>query len=259
MAVFCACASPAFAARIRTPQEVVVYATTSLADVVGELADRYTRMTGVPVHVAFASSAAISEQLDHGARADVVIMPSDAWLDALAARHRIETTSRFDLASDRLVLIAPIASPARLAIGARAPLLATLGESRLAVSNPQTVPAGQSARAALMALGLWSDVVSHLVYGGSDRATLALVARGEAALGVVYATDARNDPRVRVVDTLPAGSHPPIHYALALGRGAGLPAAAFAGFLRGADAAATFGKYGFGNPGAAGFGTDGAP
>jgi molybdate transport system substrate-binding protein len=127
------------------------------------------------------------------------------------------------------------------------------------MANPDRFPAGQVAREALTSLGVWTDVTSHLVYAASDRNVLSLLAHGEAGLGIVYATEARGEPLVRVVDTFPASTHAPIRYPLALGRGAATTAAPFVAFLRGADAAATFGKYGFGNPGAVGIGTDGPP
>lgn len=240
-------------------RDVVVLAPPSLADVMGELAERYTQITGVPVHALYASSESIAAQLERGSRADVVIVGSESWMDTLASRRRIAPATRVDLASNRLVLVAPRGNPVQLALVPHVSLPCALGTASLAMANPDRFPAGQVAREALTSLGVWSDVASHLHYTASDRIVLSLLAHGEAGLGVVYATEARGEPLVRVVDTFPASSHAPIRYPLALAHGASVTAAPFVAFLRGADAAATFGKYGFGNPNAIGIGTEGPP
>jgi molybdate transport system substrate-binding protein len=170
--------------------------------------------------VAYAASSALARQIEAGAPATLFISADQEWMDYLASRDLVDVNTRVDLLSNQLVLIAPDAVPVRLEIGPGFPLAEALGTGRLAVADPSAVPAGRYARAALMALGVWTTVAHRLAPAEHVRAALLFVARGEAPLGIVYATDARAEPRVRVVGVFPPGTHPPIVYPAAVLRAA---------------------------------------
>jgi molybdate transport system substrate-binding protein len=160
-------------------------------------------------------------------------------------RGLIVPQSRRDLLGNSLVLIAPADSKTVLAVRPRFNLAAALHGGRLAMAEPGSVPAGHYAQMALMKLGVWDLVAQRLALGEDVRATLAYVARGETPLGIVYATDARIEPRVRVVGTFPANSHEPIVYPAALVKDAAPAAAAFLNYLHGLQARAAFERAGF--------------
>ena len=193
----------------------------------------------------FAASFALARQIESGAEADLFVSADQAWMDYLAARGLIRPNSRHNLLGNRLALVAPADSRRVLAIGPRFPLLAALDGERLATGDPDTVPVGRYARAALTTLGVWGEIEPRLVRAENVRSALAFVARGEVPLGIVYETDARVDPKVRVVGLFPDSSHPPITYPIALTRDAGPGADRFLAYLRGPGGRAEFEKAGF--------------
>jgi molybdate transport system substrate-binding protein len=225
--------------------ELLVFAAASLTDVLEELGALFTRETAQPVKFSFAASSALARQLEAGANADVFLSADVEWMDYVEAHELIDRKSRRDLLGNRLVLIAPAASQVSLELVPGFPLAAALGSGRLATGDPDYVPAGRYARAALSSLGVWSDVADRLVPAESVRTALAYVARGEAPLGIVYQTDARIEPGVRVVAVFPESTHHPITYPVAVTHEARAGAVRFVAFLRGKAAGETFRKFGF--------------
>lgn len=228
---------------------ITVFAAASMTDVLQELGARYQQETGTPVTLSPGASSTLARQIEAGARADVFVSADQDWMDYLAARQLIDTASRRDIAGNGLVLIAPLDSTVQLPIAPGMPLAAALGDGRLAVADPDTVPAGRYAKAALTQLGVWDSVAGRLANADNVRAALAFVARGETPLGIVYSTDARIEKRVRVVGVFPEGTHAPITYPAALPREAGPGGAAFLAWLMTAESQATFARYGFTAPG----------
>jgi molybdate transport system substrate-binding protein len=237
-------ASPAPAQREKSP-ELLVFAAASLTNVLGELARDWEKNSGVPAKLSFAASSALARQIEAGAEAHVFVAADQDWMDYLVARNLIDKATRRDLAGNSLVLIAPADSAVQLRIAPGFRLSESLGGGRLAVADPDTVPAGRYARAALTSLGVWDSVSNQLARGENVRAALIYVARGESPLGIVYSTDAQFDPKVRVVATFPDNTHDPITYPAAATAMAGPQAAAFLKYLSSADAAAAWKKYGF--------------
>jgi molybdate transport system substrate-binding protein len=227
---------------------VTVYAAISLTNVLDELGTQFRRATGTPVKFSYAASSVLARQLEAGAAADVFVSADREWMDYLAQRALIQPASRVDVAGNALVLVAPADGRVTLEIAPGFGLAAALGGGRLALADPSTVPAGRYAQAALTSLGVWDSVRARVAGAENVRAALAFVARGEAPLGIVYATDARAEPRVRVVGTLPPATHPPIAYPAAATANAGPEALAFVRFLASPVARATFEKYGFTTP-----------
>lgn len=238
------CCGPAAAAEPAS-RPVTVFAAASLTNVLDELGTEFTRTTGVPVRFSFASSSILARQIEAGAGADVFFPADQEWMDYLEGRSGIRPSSRRNVAGNRLVLVAPRTSPVQLAIEPGFPLVAALSNGRLATGDPDSVPVGRYARAALTSLGVWNDVVGRLVRADDVRHALTFVARGEAPLGIVYATDARVDDRVRIVGTFPDDSHPPITYPVALTRRAGPDAERFLRFVVGDAGRSAFERSGF--------------
>lgn len=224
---------------------ITVLAAASLSDVLPAIGKSYEAANHRPVQFSFAASMTLARQIEASAGADIFISADVQSMDYLQMRGLIDARSRRDLLANSLVLIAPSDSKISLAIRPGFALAAALNGGHLAMGEPASVPAGRYAQTALMRLGVWDSLSGHLAYGEDVRATLAYVARGEAPLGIVYATDARIEPRVRVVATFPASSHPPITYPAALTRDAQPAAAAFLSYLNGPDARAIFTKAGF--------------
>ena len=224
---------------------LVVFAASSLTDALQELADDYGQSGGGVVKLSFAASSALARQIENGAPADLFFSADIEWMDYLASRQLIQPDSRHDVLGNSLVLIAPAASTLNLRIEPHFELAAALGKSRLATGDPESVPVGRYARAALTALGVWNAVSGRIVGAENVRAALAFVDRGEAPLGIVYKTDALIDKGVRIVDEFPADTHSPITYPMALISGAKPGAVKFAEFLRSSAADAVFVKYGF--------------
>ncbi len=224
---------------------ITVYGAVSLTEVLQDLADRYTKATGVAVKLSFAASSSLARQIDAGSRADVFLAADQEWMDYLEQRNLLRAGSRHNLLGNRLVLVAPADSAITLKIGPKFPLRAALGKERLATGDPDMVPVGRYARSALLSLGVWNEVADRLVRAENVRSALTFVARGEVPLGIVYATDARVDLKVRIVDVFPVWSHPPITYPIALTRDAVPEAAAFVSYLRGQEGRAAFEKVGF--------------
>jgi molybdate transport system substrate-binding protein len=225
--------------------ELLVFAAASLTNALDPLGPVYTKETGQPVKFSFAASSALARQLEAGATADVFMSADLEWMDYVQARNLIDTTTRRDLLGNHLVLIAPASSPAALAIEPGFALAKALGGGRLATGDPDYVPVGKYARQALTTLGVWGDVADRLVRADNVRTALAFVARGEAPLGIVYTTDAKIEPRVRVVGTFPDDTHLPITYPAAVTKGARQGAARFIQFLGGPVARAKFSELGF--------------
>ena len=224
---------------------VTVFAAASLTNVLSQLAEDFTKSTGVPVRFSFAASSTLARQVEAGAGADVYFSADQEWMDYLEQRGRIQKSSRHNVVGNRLALIAPAGSTLELKIAPGFPLAGALGEGRLATGDPDSVPVGRYARQALTRLGAWSEVADRLVRAEDVRHALMFVARGEAPLGIVYETDARLDQRVRIVSLFPADSHQPITYPVALTTGAQVDAERFIEFVRGERGRTVFERFGF--------------
>lgn len=229
----------------RAAQTITVLAAASLTDALTDVSTEYTRRTGVVVRHSFASSAQIARQLEAGARADLFIAADGEWMDYLADRELIRKTSRRPIAGNRLAVITASANLFRFDPKRKADWRSAIDESRLATGDPDSVPLGRYAREALEKLGLWGELGARLARAENARAALALVARGEAPLGIVYLTDALAEPRVRIVATLPDTLHKPIVYPAALTTNASAAAAAYLEFLGGTEAQTVFTRRGF--------------
>jgi molybdate transport system substrate-binding protein len=227
---------------------VTVFAAASLKEALDAHARAFQAATGDRVVVSYAASNALAKQIDAGAPADLFIAADHDWMDYLEQRKRLLEGTRVDLLSNALVLIAPASSRATLGIAPSFPLAAALGSERLAMAHPDSVPAGKYGKRALESLGVWTAVEKQVARADSVRAALALVSRGEAPFGIVYRTDAMADKGVRIVDTFPARSHPPIVYPAARIAEGRSPAAAKAllDHLRSPAAAAVWQSHGFG-------------
>ena len=224
---------------------VMVFAAASLTDSLQEIGTIYSREHGRRVVFSFAASMTLARQIDLSSGADVFMSADVESMDYLDRRGRIAKPSRQNLLGNRLVLIAPSTSNVSLSIAPRMPLAEALRGGRLAMANVDIVPAGRYGKAALTALGVWNGVADRLAQGDDVRTALSYVARGEAPLGIVYATDARAEPRVRVVAAFPEDTHPPIVYPAALTAEAKPDAAQFLAYLRSPQARAVFERAGF--------------
>ena len=238
--------SPAASAQERG---LVVLAAASLQESLTEAADVWAAQGHAKPVISFAASSALARQVIAGAPADLFLSADEEWMDAVARAGSLRAGTRTTLLGNRLVLIAPAASKVRLIPARGFPLARVLGSGRLAVADPNAVPAGKYAKAALTALGVWPSVAAKVAPAENVRAALALVERGAAPLGIVYATDARASKAVRIVGTFPASSHPPIRYPVALLKASrSKDAAGFRAFLLSKQGRAIFARHGFSNP-----------
>jgi molybdate transport system substrate-binding protein len=225
--------------------DVLVFAAASLETALDEIAEPCRRATGAGIRASYAASSTLAKQIDQGAPAEIFISADVDWMDDVAKHGMIQTASRENLLGNDLVLVAPAKSTVELHIAPGFPLAAALGSGRLAVGDPAAVPAGLYAKAALTSLGVWNDVASHLAPAENVRAALLFVSRGETPLGIVYRTDARAEPGVKIVDVFPESSHPPIVYPAALTTHASANAKRVLDYLRGPEARALFEREGF--------------
>lgn len=225
--------------------DVVVFAAESLREALDEAAKTYGESARIKIAASYGGTHALAKQIAAGARADVFIAGTREPMDKLEARALIRPESRVDLLGNWLVLVAPRDSLLSLRIAPGFPLVGALGTRRLAVPDMEASPAGRAVKAALEHLGVWADVRNQLLQAPTLRATLRMVATGEAPLGVVFATDALIEPRVKVVDAFPEDSYPPIVYAAALTGRAGPAAEGFFEFLKSVEGRALFERRGF--------------
>jgi molybdate transport system substrate-binding protein len=227
--------------------EVVVFAAASLKTALDAFAAEWSVETGHAVTPVYAGSGSLARQIVQGAPADLFLSAAPMWMDAVEAEGMVVPGSRADLWGGTLVLVAHGRDAAPVQIGPGLDLAGLLGGGRLAMALVDSVPAGQYGKAALQGLGLWDSVAPSVAQADNVRAALALVATGEAPLGIVYATDAAADDNVTVVGIFPADSHPPIRFSAALLTGAADAAdRAFLAALASDAADAVFAAQGFG-------------
>jgi molybdate transport system substrate-binding protein len=244
--LLCAAASgQPSSATSETDSSITVFAAASLTNVLQELGDAFTKDSSVPVRFSFAASSTLARQIENGSPADMFFSADLEWMDYLQNKQLIQVGSRHDMLGNQLVLIAPAASAVKLKIEPHFKLAAALGKGHLATGDPDSVPVGRYAREALTNLGVWSEIAPQVVRADSVRSALAFVDRGEASLGIVYATDALIDKDVRVIDVFPKDSHKPIIYPAALTSKAKAQAAKFLVFLRSPAGEVAFRHYGF--------------
>lgn len=224
----------------------LVLAAASLQESLTAAAAAWAAKGHVRPVLSLAGSSALARQIEAGAPADLFISADEAWMTYVANKGLIVSGTRAAFLSNRLVLVAPAASRVQLRIGPSFAIGRALGSGRLAMANPEAVPAGKYGKAVLERLGVWRQVADRLAPVDNVRAALVLVERGEAPLGIVYATDAKASAKVRVVGAFPAGSHPPINYPVARLKASRHPEAeAFRRFLISREGRAIFARYGF--------------
>lgn len=242
MALVAAAPAPAIAQH-KAP---LVLAAASLQEALTEAADSWARTGGLRPVISFAASSALARQILAGAPADLFVSADEPWMDAVASKGLVRANTRISFLTNRLVMVARAGRRGQLRIRRGLQLGRALGTGRMAMADPDSVPAGKYGRTALQRLGLWSQVAGRLARAENVRAALALVERGQAPLGIVYATDAQASKRVRVVGVFPTDSHPPITYPIALLRSSSSPQAEpFRRFLLSTRGKAIFRRHGF--------------
>ncbi|WP_298674525.1 molybdate ABC transporter substrate-binding protein [uncultured Sphingomonas sp.] len=237
-----ALATPALA----QPRAPLVLAAASLQESMNAAAAQWARAGHAPPVISFAASSALARQVIAGAPADLFVSADEEWMDALAAKGLLARGTRADLVGNRLVVVEPAGGHTWLS---ERTLSATLAHGPVVMADPAAVPAGRYGRAALEQLRAWGAVAPHVVRAENVRAALALVERGAAPFGIVYATDARASAKVRVAGVFPASSHPPIRYPIArLAASRNPDAEGFRRFLLSAQGRAIFARFGFTRP-----------
>ena len=225
---------------------LTIFAAASMKNALDDISAAYTAKSGVKVVASYAASSTLAKQIEHGAPADIFVSADAEWMDYAIAGKTINQPTRVNLLGNSIVLIAPRDSKIEMiTIGPGFDLARLAGAGRIATGDVKAVPSGKYARAALEKLGAWQAAEPKFAMAESVRAALALVARGEAPLGIVYATDAKVEPGVRIVGTFPADSHPAIIYPAAATVTAKPEAALFLVFLRSSAAKTIFEKHGF--------------
>ena len=225
---------------------ITVFAAASMKNALDDINAAFLKATGTRVTASYAASSALARQLEQGAPADVFASADLEWMDYSAGKKTIRDDTRVNLLGNRLVLIAPKDSKIDQVTIAQGTNLAKLvGDGRIATGEVSSVPVGKYAKSALDKLDLWASVQNKFAMADNVRAALVLVSRGEAVLGIVYETDAKVDPNVKIVGAFPADSHPAIVYPVAATANAKPEAAAYLAFLRSGIAKAVFEQYGF--------------
>jgi molybdate transport system substrate-binding protein len=226
--------------------DVLVFAAASLKGALDEAVALWPAEAGRKAVLSYGGTPAIARQIEQGAPAHVFISADLAWMDWAEERQLIDPGSRFAMLGNRLVLVVPQSSTlAAIRVEKGFDLASLLGQERLAIGKTQSVPAGRYAMAALQSLGAWRGVAPRLAEMDNVRAALQLVVRGEAPLGIVYQTDARAEPGVKIVGLFPEDSHPPIDYPAALTRRATPAARKLLEFLKSPQATGVFERHGF--------------
>src|SRR6266403_3429164 len=225
---------------------LTVFAAASMKNALDDIDAAYTAKTGVKVVASYAASSALARQIEQGAPADVFVSADTDWMDYAISKKTINEPTRVNLLGNSIVLIAPKDSTiGHVAIGPGFDLAKLAGSGKIATGDVKAVPVGKYAKAALEKLGAWQAAEPKFAMAESVRAALTLVARGEAALGIVYSTDAKVEPGVKIVGSFPADFHPAIIYPVAATTTAGAEAADYLAFLRSSAAKTIFEKYGF--------------
>jgi molybdate transport system substrate-binding protein len=234
-------------APLAAQQSITVFAAASLRNALDDTDAAFSQATGIKVVASYAASSALVKQIEQGAPADVFISADLRWMDYAAEHKLIKPDTRVNLLGNRLVLIAGNDSKLdTITIGKGFDIAKLAGDGRIAVADVKAVPAGTYAKAALQSLGAWAAAEGKLAMAENVRATLAFVARGETAIGIVYETDAKIEPKVKIVGVFPDESYPPVTYPVAATAAASSPAVArYLNFLRTPAAKAGFEKYGF--------------
>ncbi len=240
-------ASGAVPVMAQADKPLVVFAAASLKNALDAIAADWRASDGTEVKVSYAASSALAKQIAGGAPADLFISADIPWMDDVGGKGMIAPGTRRNLLGNTLVMVAgPDWKGEAITISAGFPLGDLLESGRLAVADTSAVPAGKYAKAALQSLGVWPSVEGKLAQAENVRAALALVARGEAPLGIVYGSDARAEAKVRVVGVFPEGSHPPVIYPAAVLSESSHPKARdFLDYLGGTSAKARFEAEGF--------------
>jgi molybdate transport system substrate-binding protein len=225
---------------------LVIFAAASLKNAVDEIAADWKDSGKPAAKISYAASSALAKQLEQGAPADLFISADTDWMDYVEKKDLIRKDTRVNLLGNKIVLIAPKDSKATVDVKQGFDLAKALAGGKLAMANVDSVPAGKYGKAALEKLGAWDGVKGSIAQAENVRAALLLVARGEAALGIVYSTDAAAEPNVKVIGTFPAASHPPIIYPAAVTKDTKSPnAKAFLDLLKSNKARPAFEKQGF--------------
>jgi molybdate transport system substrate-binding protein len=224
----------------------LVFAAASLQESLNAVADAWAAKHHDRPIISFAASSALAKQIDAGAPADIFISADEPWMDDVQKNGLVAPGTRVSFLGNTLVLVAPVESTGTLSIKPGFSLAKALGDGKLAMADPDSVPAGKYGKASLTALGVWPQVQDKVVRGDSVRAALAFVERGEAPYGIVYATDAFASKKVRIVGVFPSSSHAPITYPIARLSAASSPdAEGFRLFVISKEGRAIFRKYGF--------------
>jgi molybdate transport system substrate-binding protein len=227
-------------------KSLTVFAAASMKNALDDIDAAYTAKTGVKVAASYAASSVLAKQIEQGAPADVFVSADTDWMDYAISKKNINEPTRVNLLGNSIVLIAPRDSKIdNVTIGPGFDLAKLAGDGKIATGDVKAVPVGKYARAALEKLGAWQAAEPKFAMAESVRAALTLVARGEAVLGIVYSTDAKVEPGVKIVGTFPADSHPPIIYPVAATTTAKTETADYLAFLRSTAAKAILEKYGF--------------
>ena len=226
--------------------DVLVFAAASLKNALDDAGAAFEKAGGDKVRVSYGASSALARQIEAAAPADMFVSADLDWMDYVQKRSLIQTQTRKELLGNRLVMVEPATSTPKVDIAPNFPLAKLLGGGRLAMADPDAVPAGKYGKAALQKLGVWSSVEGKLARAENVRAALLFVARGEAPLGIVYATDAAAEKDVKIAGVFPENTHPPMVYPIALTSRSKNPAAAkFLAFLESPAAKPLFEKQGF--------------
>jgi len=228
-------------------EKITVFAAASLTNALQEIASQYKKKNNVEVVSSFASSSTLARQIEQGAPADLFISADQQWMDDAVAKKSIEDATRVTLLGNELVLVAPRGDSAKpVTLNQQTDWKSLLKGERLAVGDPDHVPAGIYAQEALQKLGAWEQVSPSLARANNVRAALALVERSETPYGIVYGSDAVASDKVQVVGTFPAASHKPVEYPMAVVKAHNNAVVkAFYDYLKGPEAAAVFKQYGF--------------
>lgn len=253
--VACTLTAPAFAqnaAKSATPaatqggKTITVFAAASLKNALDDINTAYTAANGVKVTASYAASSALAKQLEQGAPADIFVSADIAWMNYALEKKAVNDASRINLLGNKLVLIAPKDSKiADVTIGQNFDLAKLAGDGKIATGDVNSVPVGKYAKSALEKLGSWTAAAPKFAMADNVRAALLLVARNEAVLGIVYETDAKVEPGVKIVAAFPQDSYPPVIYPIAATATANANANGYLAFLCSQKAKTVFEKYGF--------------